>query len=99
MASSGSGLEPQSWPDLSKKCSSSSNKVKTLNPKLFAIDIANSQISRETLMELGFDKLIQEFDDHEASREGLGFRVDAVEVQEVEAHPNGHRSSLLGPGG
>jgi len=34
----------------------------------------NSQISRETLMELGFDKLIQEFDDHEAPREGLGFR-------------------------
>ncbi|KAG5928904.1 hypothetical protein E4U53_002558 [Claviceps sorghi] len=34
----------------------------------------NSQISRETLLELGFDKLIQEFDDHEASREGLGYR-------------------------
>jgi len=34
----------------------------------------NSQISRETLVELGFTKLIQEFDDHEASREGLGFR-------------------------
>ncbi len=34
----------------------------------------NSQISRETLIELGFDKMIQEFDDHEASREGLGFR-------------------------
>lgn len=34
----------------------------------------NSQISRETLLELGFDKLVQEFDDHEASREGLGFR-------------------------
>lgn len=34
----------------------------------------NSQISRETLVELGFNKLIQEFDDHEASREGLGFR-------------------------
>ncbi|PQE04654.1 elongation factor 3 protein [Rutstroemia sp. NJR-2017a BBW] len=34
----------------------------------------NSQISRETLIELGFNKLIQEFDDHEASREGLGFR-------------------------
>ncbi|CCU75268.1 mRNA-nucleus export ATPase (Elf1)/ABC Transporter [Blumeria hordei DH14] len=34
----------------------------------------NSQISRETLIELGFSKLIQEFDDHEASREGLGFR-------------------------
>ena len=34
----------------------------------------NSQISRETLLELGFSKLVQEFDDHEASREGLGFR-------------------------
>ncbi|RFU32848.1 hypothetical protein B7463_g3520, partial [Scytalidium lignicola] len=34
----------------------------------------NSQISRETLVELGFTKMIQEFDDHEASREGLGFR-------------------------
>jgi elongation factor 3 len=34
----------------------------------------NTQISRETLLELGFDKLIQEFDDHEASREGLGYR-------------------------
>ncbi|ESZ91030.1 elongation factor 3 [Sclerotinia borealis F-4128] len=34
----------------------------------------NSQISRETLVNLGYNKLIQEFDDHEASREGLGFR-------------------------
>lgn len=34
----------------------------------------NTQISRETLLELGFQKLVQEFDDHEASREGLGFR-------------------------
>lgn len=34
----------------------------------------NSQISRETLISLGFNKLVQEFDDHEASREGLGFR-------------------------
>ncbi|RKF55271.1 prion formation protein 1 [Golovinomyces cichoracearum] len=34
----------------------------------------NSQVSRETLIELGFSKMIQEFDDHEASREGLGFR-------------------------
>ncbi|KAI9838833.1 MAG: hypothetical protein M1819_004039 [Sarea resinae] len=34
----------------------------------------NSMVSRETLLKLGFDKLIQEFDDHEASREGLGFR-------------------------
>lgn len=31
-------------------------------------------MSRETLIELGFDKLVQEFDDHEASREGLGYR-------------------------
>ncbi|PSR87231.1 elongation factor 3 [Coniella lustricola] len=34
----------------------------------------NSMISRETLLERGFDKLIQEFDDHESSREGLGYR-------------------------
>ncbi|TVY31056.1 [NU+] prion formation protein [Lachnellula hyalina] len=34
----------------------------------------NTQISAETLKELGFTKLIQDFDDHEASREGLGFR-------------------------
>ncbi|KAF7559603.1 hypothetical protein G7046_g4536 [Stylonectria norvegica] len=34
----------------------------------------NSQISRETMVDLGYDKLIQEFDDHEASREGLGYR-------------------------
>lgn len=34
----------------------------------------NSQIERERLIEWGFDKLVQEFDDHEASREGLGFR-------------------------
>ena len=35
----------------------------------------NTQISRETLTDLGFSKLVQEFDDHEASREGLGFRL------------------------
>ncbi|KAJ5557024.1 Armadillo-like helical [Penicillium frequentans] len=35
----------------------------------------NVMISRETLTELGFFKMVQEFDDHEASREGLGFRV------------------------
>ncbi|KAM0252620.1 hypothetical protein ACHAP5_000910 [Fusarium lateritium] len=34
----------------------------------------NTMISRETLSELGFNKLLQEFDDHEASREGLGYR-------------------------
>lgn len=32
-------------------------------------------ISRETMTELGFTKMVQEFDDHEASREGLGYRV------------------------
>ncbi|KIX06745.1 uncharacterized protein Z518_04721 [Rhinocladiella mackenziei CBS 650.93] len=35
----------------------------------------NTQVSRETLLEWGFQKLVQEFDDHEASREGLGYRI------------------------
>lgn len=35
----------------------------------------NSQVSRETLLEWGFQKLVQEFDDHEASREGLSYRI------------------------
>ncbi|KAG7663070.1 NEW1 [[Candida] subhashii] len=34
----------------------------------------NSWVPREVLLEHGFDKLIQKFDDHEASREGLGYR-------------------------
>ncbi|KAK4186317.1 P-loop containing nucleoside triphosphate hydrolase protein [Podospora australis] len=34
----------------------------------------NTMMSRETLISLGFSKLVQEFDDHEASREGLGYR-------------------------
>jgi elongation factor 3 len=34
----------------------------------------NSQITRETMVDWGFTKMVQEFDDHEASREGLGFR-------------------------
>lgn len=34
----------------------------------------NSWLPREYLLEQGFDKLIQKFDDHEASREGLGYR-------------------------
>ncbi|KAK6457387.1 P-loop containing nucleoside triphosphate hydrolase protein [Scheffersomyces xylosifermentans] len=34
----------------------------------------NSWVPKETLLEHGFDKLIQKFDDHEASREGLGYR-------------------------
>lgn len=41
-------------------------------------------ISRETLTELGFDKLVQEFDDHEASREGLGYRV--LEPKVISQH-------------
>lgn len=41
-------------------------------------------ISRETLNELGFFKLVQEFDDHEASREGLGFRN--LEPKEITKH-------------
>lgn len=32
-------------------------------------------ISRDTLTNLGFFKMVQEFDDHESSREGLGYRV------------------------
>lgn len=35
----------------------------------------NTMVSKETLVDLGFGKLVQEFDDHESSREGLGYRV------------------------
>ncbi|VVT56202.1 uncharacterized protein SAPINGB_P004891 [Magnusiomyces paraingens] len=34
----------------------------------------NSWIPKETLIEWGFAKALQRFDDHEASREGLGYR-------------------------
>lgn len=34
----------------------------------------NSWVSKEFLIEQGFEKLVQKFDDHEASREGLGYR-------------------------
>jgi elongation factor 3 len=44
----------------------------------------NSQVSRETMLEWGFQKLVQEFDDHEASREGLGFRI--LEPKVVAKH-------------
>ncbi|KAF2748950.1 elongation factor 3 [Sporormia fimetaria CBS 119925] len=44
----------------------------------------NTMISRETLLEKGFQKLVQEFDDHEASREGLGFRV--LEPKVISKH-------------
>lgn len=41
----------------------------------------NTWMGREKLLELGFQKLVQEFDDKEASREGLLYRdltVDAI---------------------
>ncbi|KAG0066776.1 hypothetical protein BGZ89_006908 [Linnemannia elongata] len=34
----------------------------------------NTWMSRERLLELGFEKLVRQFDDREASREGLGYR-------------------------
>ncbi|SCV01133.1 LAMI_0G09516g1_1 [Lachancea mirantina] len=34
----------------------------------------NSWVPKDVLLEHGFDKLVQKFDDHEASREGLGYR-------------------------
>ncbi|KAF9351376.1 hypothetical protein BGX34_000634 [Mortierella sp. NVP85] len=34
----------------------------------------NTWMTRERLLELGFDKLVRQFDDREASREGLGYR-------------------------
>ena len=34
----------------------------------------NTWVPRERLLELGFDKLVRQFDDREASREGLGYR-------------------------
>jgi elongation factor 3 len=44
----------------------------------------NTMISRETLFDKGFQKLVQEFDDHEASREGLGYRV--LEPKVISKH-------------
>ncbi|ORX97355.1 P-loop containing nucleoside triphosphate hydrolase protein [Clohesyomyces aquaticus] len=44
----------------------------------------NTMISRETLLARGFQKLVQEFDDHEASREGLGYRV--LEPKVISKH-------------
>jgi elongation factor 3 len=34
----------------------------------------NTWISREKLLDLGFSKMVQQFDDKEASREGLMYR-------------------------
>ena len=44
----------------------------------------NTMISRETLLDKGYQKLVQEFDDHEASREGLGFRI--LEPKVISKH-------------
>lgn len=41
-------------------------------------------VTKETLEELGYNKLIQEFDDHEAAREGLGFRI--LEPKVISKH-------------
>lgn len=53
-------------------------KWKNMLPKF------NSQVSRETLLEWGFQKLVQEFDDHESSREGLGYRI--LEPKVISKH-------------
>ncbi|EXJ79449.1 ATPase [Capronia epimyces CBS 606.96] len=53
-------------------------KWKNMIPKF------NTQVSRETLLEWGFQKLVQEFDDHEASREGLGYRI--LEPKVISKH-------------
>jgi elongation factor 3 len=53
-------------------------KWKNMIPKF------NTMISRETLLARGFQKLVQEFDDHEASREGLGFRT--LEPKVISKH-------------
>ncbi|KAF3902400.1 hypothetical protein ABW20_dc0107206 [Dactylellina cionopaga] len=34
----------------------------------------NTMVTRETLIKFGFSKMVQEFDDKESAREGLGFR-------------------------
>ena len=44
----------------------------------------NSMVSKETLLKLGYAKLVQEFDDHESSREGLGFRI--LEPKVISKH-------------
>lgn len=44
----------------------------------------NSMVSKETLQKLGFGKLVQEFDDHESAREGLGYRV--LEPKVISKH-------------
>lgn len=44
----------------------------------------NSYLPREILIQLGFHKLVQRFDDHEASREGLSFRK--LETEGISKH-------------
>ena len=47
----------------------------------------NTMVTKETLEGLGFGKLVQEFDDHESSREGLGFRI--LEPKVISQHFEG----------
>jgi elongation factor 3 len=51
---------------------------------MFMLPKMNTMISRETLLERGFQKLVQEFDDHESSREGLGYRI--LEPKVISKH-------------
>jgi elongation factor 3 len=44
----------------------------------------NAMISRETLVDKGFSKLVQDFDDAESAREGLGYRE--LDVSSIEKH-------------
>ncbi|KAF8472548.1 P-loop containing nucleoside triphosphate hydrolase protein [Kalaharituber pfeilii] len=44
----------------------------------------NTMVSRETLLKLGFHKLVQEFDDKESAREGLGYRE--LTAQAIREH-------------
>jgi len=53
-------------------------KWKNMLPKF------NTMVSRDTLVGWGFIKLVQEFDDHEASREGLGYRI--LEPKVISKH-------------
>ena len=43
----------------------------------------NTMVSRETLLRLGFQKIVQEYDDRESAREGLGYReLTAAAIRE-----------------
>lgn len=44
----------------------------------------NNMISRETLLENGFGKIVQDFDDAESAREGMGYRE--LDVASISKH-------------